>query len=154
MDGGRSPKWQSNGSLSTCEKASSLPQRASRYDQVALEIFRSKYHPGDSEVRFTREELLGAAGRIGVQVKNPGDFPYYYAKRHVLPAPIRTEGFTSLEIVGHSSYDLTKAMDAIDAPQDLPEADAILTLPSRVRDYLTDDQQEILVNVREADISS
>ncbi len=121
---------------------------------MAVEIFNSKYRHGDQEVRFTRAELLTVASRIGVQIKNPGDFPYYYSKRHILPEQLRQAGFINVEIVGHSLYAFTKSSDAIEVPAGLPEVEMALTLPSRVRRYITDDEQGMLVKVRESDILS
>src|SRR5438876_12400171 len=99
-----------------------------QYDRVALELFRAKYKPDDTEVRFTREELRAAAGRVGVRIKNLGDFPYHYSKRGKLPEPIRRAGFLSLEVIGHSVYAFTKASDAIEIPPDLPEREIPLAL--------------------------
>lgn len=103
---------------------------------------------------FTREELLEHATRVGVRIRNPGDFPYYYAKRHVLPEAIRREGFLGIETIRRSTYAFTKAHDAIEIPENLPATEALLSLPSSVRKYITEDEQGMLVKIREADVLS
>ena len=117
-------------------------------------MFRDKHKPGDTEVRFTREELLSAAGRVGVRIRNLGDFPYHYSKRGELPEPIQQAGFQSLEVVGHSVYAFTKASDSIEIPPDLPEREIPLALSAKVRRHVTDDEQGMLVKVRESNLLS
>lgn len=130
-----------------------MPQQRDRYDRVAIELFRDKYRLGDESVRFTRAELLVCAARVGVDIKNPGDFPYYYGKRHALPDSIRREGFAGVAVVGRSRYAFVRS-DAIEVPGGLTEVEVRLSLPSKVRRYITDDEQGMLVKVREADVLS
>jgi len=125
-----------------------------KYDKVAVEMFRSRYSPGMDVVTFTREELLECAAGLGVRIKNPGDFPYYYSKRQPLPESIRIAGFQALVIVTKSTYAFTKETDVISVPEDLPEIEVLLALPASVRRHVSNDEQGMLLRAREAHIFS
>jgi hypothetical protein len=133
-----------------------LARRQGKYDRVAVELFHSKFRPGDQSVLFTRDELFEIASRLGVRIKNLGDFVYHYSKRGRFPELLRNAGLTSAEIVSRSSYAFTSAADSIEVPENLPEREVALVLPARVRRFYIQaaDEQGMLVKVREADVLS
>lgn len=62
---------------------------SNRYQALIGRIFERKYREGESVVAFTREELLGGASELGIELpKNPGDIIYSVRYRTPMPETI------------------------------------------------------------------
>lgn len=63
--------------------------KMSSYVEIISNIFVSKYHEGDSQVDFTRDDLIKSAEEVGAQLpKNLGDIVYSFRYRRPLPESI------------------------------------------------------------------
>lgn len=59
------------------------------YDAIIERVFLDRYHSGDVEVEFVRDDLIDAAKNLGVSVpKNLGDIIYTFRYRRSLPKAI------------------------------------------------------------------
>ena len=59
------------------------------YDKIIERVFLDRFRPGDVKVDFVRDDLVDAAGKIGVNVpKNLGDVLYTFRYRRPLPKSI------------------------------------------------------------------
>ena len=59
------------------------------YNSIIERVFLDRYRPGDIEVQFVREDLVGAATDLGVAVpRNLGDVLYTFRYRRPLPQAI------------------------------------------------------------------
>lgn len=60
------------------------------YSKIIERVFLERYHSGDVEVDFIREDLVEAAKELGVPIpKNLGDLVYTFRYRRSLPKSIR-----------------------------------------------------------------
>ena len=59
------------------------------YDAIIERVFLDRYHSGDVEVEFVRDDLIDAAKVLGVSVpRNLGDIIYTFRYRRSLPEAI------------------------------------------------------------------
>ena len=59
------------------------------YSDIIERVFLDRYRPGDTEVKFVRQDLVDTARDLGVSVpKNLGDVPYAFRYRRPLPSAI------------------------------------------------------------------
>ncbi|NLF26073.1 MAG: endonuclease [Deltaproteobacteria bacterium] len=125
-----------------------------KYDSIVLEIFKSHYRRGLSELAFTRDELIEAAKKLGIRVpKNVGDILYSFRFRASLPTEL-TE-YTpedmewTIELAGHGKYKFKLSK----INRILPRSDVLQikipdSTPELVKKYSTSDEQALLTKVR------
>lgn len=134
--------------------------RSKVYTPVLLELFRSKYRPGDSEVSFTLEEVRAEVQRQGLEVRNAADIIYRMKSRTILPEEIRNNGFHILAITGRGRYALRVGdTTLIDYPDDDVFYEVVDRTPPQVRalldaDFGSLDEQGLLSVLRYNDLFS
>lgn len=124
------------------------------YSRIIEEIFLGRYHTGDTEVAFEREDIIRCAQRLTVPLpKNLGDLIYSFRYRTDLPESIRTRagrGKTWLiKAAGKGRYKFVLASDKPIKPNDnlattkVPDA-----TPGIVAKYALNDEQALLAKIR------
>jgi hypothetical protein len=64
-------------------------KKPNRYESLIADIFLSGYTKGRVAVPFSRDQLIGTAGKLGIRVpKNLGDILYSFRYRNPLPSSI------------------------------------------------------------------
>ncbi len=125
-----------------------------RYQRLIEEIFFSKYRKGATEISFERDEIVGAARKLGMDLpKNLGDVIYAIRYRISLPdsiTKIQPKGMGwIIEGAGRAKYSLklvrvnrilpNKNLIAIKLPDATPEI---------ISAYSLSDEQALLAKVR------
>ncbi|WP_204115957.1 hypothetical protein [Shimia biformata] len=96
-----------------------------KYEALISVLFSTLYHPDQTALSFTREDLVAAANNLGVSPpSNIGDVLYAYRHRAPLPAWIQataTEGKAwSIEPAGRGQYVMAQSAPLwIEAPDDI-----------------------------------
>jgi hypothetical protein len=69
--------------------AENEPKRRNRYTQIIENIFLKRYKPGQTEVPFTRNDIIKAASELNIDIpKNIGDLVYSFRYRARFPKSI------------------------------------------------------------------
>lgn len=129
-------------------------QPRNRYTLILEKLFEQKYQPGETEVPFTREEIVSTAELLGLErPKNLGDLLYTFRFRSKLPDSIRAKapkGKTwSIKPRGKALYALV-LVDQIDLR---PRAGLLVTkipdsTPGIIALYALGDEQALLAKIR------
>lgn len=132
-----------------------MPKKVAKYDQVIKYVFDKNHSSGTGAVDFTRNDLVEAHERLGLNLtKNLGDIPYTYRFRKELPEVIRNEAPEGHEWViegrGDAAYQFRLAKPGKIAPR--PEM-ALIKVPDAtpeiIRHYAPgSDEQALLTRAR------
>ena len=86
-------------------------KKSNRYELIIEQVFLLHYKKGDKKVAFSREELLQAAKKAGMQIpKNIGDLVYSFRYRNELPETIKQKAPPGRE--RWASYRVKEALPA------------------------------------------
>jgi hypothetical protein len=127
---------------------------ANRYSKLIAAIFATHYREGSRELPFSRDELVKAAKRLGIQLpKNLGDVIYSFRFRNDLPESIlRTcdEGRTwVIQGAGKGRYKFKQVKEVrIEPGTDVPKLDIPDATPQIIERYAMSDEQALLAKVR------
>lgn len=129
-------------------------EESAAYDRIILQIFFDHYQAGAQQFEFTRPEIIAAKNKHAPDLDlNPGDVPYSYRYRRVLPERIRATQPADFEWIiegaGRSRYRfrLAKATRITPNPHLVSVAIPDAT-PEIIRAYALDDEQALLAIVR------
>lgn len=127
---------------------------ANRYERIIERIFFSHYTEGATDVCFERDEIVGVAQELNINLpKNLGDVIYSFRYRVALPEAIRAkapEGMHWLiRSVGRARYCFNLAAEQILAPAALRAETKIPdATPGLVAMYTLGDEQALLAKLR------
>lgn len=122
--------------------------------RIIGKIFNEKSHPGQTEVPFTRDELIAAAASLGEKrPKNVGDIVYSLRYRIPLPAAILEAAPPGLEWAifpgGNAVYVLRLVpLNLIEPRQGLTMVKIPDATPGAISMYSMSDEQALLARVR------
>lgn len=132
-----------------------MAKQNSKYDEIILSIFKEKYSPNLTHIRFSRDELSKKAIELNISVpKNLGDIIYSYKYRKPLPQEIidtaRIDHYWRLHNIGSAEYEflLTKGSEFIKPDPMMMTIKIPDATPSIVREYSMSDEQALLAIVR------
>jgi hypothetical protein len=125
------------------------------YDRIIQKIFFDHFEKEMTEFEFTRREIIAARDKVATELDelNPGDVPYAYRYRRVLPPLIIDTQKADLEWIiegaGRSKY----RFKLVRANRIVPSAQlATIAIPNAtpelIRAYALDDEQALLAIVR------
>lgn len=132
-----------------------------KYEPVIKRVFEKKAEEfgTEEELPFRRSDIEDAMEDLDISVGNVPDIPYAYRSRRPLPDYISQHGYTAVIIDdtregADPTYMFTKQEQLIPVPSD-DEVDetyttTVASLPSPVRDYIGQDEQGALTQVRYA----
>jgi hypothetical protein len=63
-----------------------------KYDRLLASIFKTKWKASLTEVAFSKDEVIDAATKLGLRIKNLADVIYTYRSRRPMPATILKTG--------------------------------------------------------------
>lgn len=125
-----------------------------RYVSILEEIFRRKYHPGDTQVEFQRQDIETIARDLGIELpKNLGDLIYSFRFRTELPDSIKAaapEGQSwIIRLAGRSRY----RFHLVSATRITPSSGMMVTkipdaTPEIIAANTLGDEQAVLARVR------
>lgn len=124
------------------------------YSRIIESIFLEHYHPGDTEVSFTRADIIQTASRLNISLpKNVGDVIYSFRFRRNLPDSITQtapEGWVwIIRLVGRGLYRFVLSQSAIFSPSPLLAQTKILdATPGLILKYAFSDEQALLAILR------
>lgn len=131
-----------------------------KYEDTIIQVFENKLNEGfetDEEIPFDRDDIETAMNELDLTVKNVPDIPYAYRSRRSLPDTIKQHGYNAIilddSIEGaEATYLFTKREQLIHIPDDYDEKKqtSLNELPEPVREYIGEDEQGVLTQVRYA----
>ncbi len=125
-----------------------------RYTRLLEDVFRRRYKPKSREVYFARDDLVDAAGRLGIKLpKNLGDVVYSFRYRAIMPAAIANKAPTDHQWVilpdGQSRYVFVATPLASIVPnKGLAEVKIPDATPGVIAIYALSDEQALLAKLR------
>ena len=79
------------------------------YDKVIAQLFVSKYKETETEIEFTKDELVEVARNLHITIRNVPDVVYTYRSRAELPAVIRQKGDWVIKPKGKGKFSFFKS---------------------------------------------
>ncbi len=129
-------------------------QKTNRYAQIIEFIFFKYYEDGQSEVAFSRDDIMSAADRLEIKVpSNVGDILYSFRYRVQLPESIVSKAPPEKQWViratGRSRYvfSLVRTL-LIEANPSLAETKILDSTPGIVNRFALSDEQSLLAKLR------
>lgn len=125
-----------------------------RYARIIERIFLSHYKEGAREVYFRREDIVRAAGELGIKLpKNIGDVIYSFRYRAALPESVRAQAPTGeqwiIRATGRSRYCFVATTLATIVPSKMmAETKVPDATPGVIAMYALGDEQALLARVR------
>jgi len=129
-------------------------KKANRYERIIEQVFLSHYKSGDKRVAFSREELLLAAQKAGMQIpKNIGDLVYSFRYRYELPETIKKKAPKGLSWIIRPSGKSLYTFVAISRPNIEPNPSLVEikipdATPGIISLYSLNDEQALLAKLR------
>lgn len=130
------------------------PDKANRYSQIIETVFLSHFKAGDHEVSFSRDELVRAAEKVGIErPKNLGDLVYSFRYRYGLPKSITSRAPKGLEWIIRPAGKAQYAFVAVSQPHVTPNPSLLRTklpdaTPGVITMYALNDEQALLAKLR------
>jgi len=127
---------------------------AGRYKRIIERIFLSRYEEGATEVAFERDDIVTAAGELGIDLpKNLGDVVYSFRYRTALPDSVRRrapEGHDwIIRPAGAARYAFVAVRPLDVAPNaNLAETKIPDATPGVIAMYALTDEQALLARLR------
>jgi len=124
------------------------------YSAIIAHIFLNGYRPGVKKIPFTRDEIIAAAGKLGVSLpKNIGDVTYVYRYRAVLPPEVIKTQPEGLEWIIVGAGDAKYVFKLVPFNRILPNPNLLSikipdATPEIVGRYALGDEQALLAKVR------
>jgi len=126
------------------------PDEGTKYDQLLASLFKKKWKPSLKEVPFSKDEVIDAAGALGLRIKNLADVIYTYRSRRPMPAEIRRTGNWVIAARGSGLYAFVKVAGetTVTIPETLKVYSIPYAVPEIVAQNLARDEQGLLTIVR------
>ena len=131
-----------------------MPEKSNRYKAIIDRVFFTHYKEGATEFQFLREEIEEGSAALGFpRVKNPGDVPYSFRYRNVLPGRILETQPEGQEWIiagagkGIYRFKLVKKTRVVPR-EDLVTINMPDATPELIRAHALDDEQALLAIVR------
>ncbi len=128
--------------------------KPSRYARLVSAVFSERYQPGQTTVRFTREDMVATAERLGLaRISNIGDALYSFRFRASMPEEIASTAPTgmhwAIRFQGTSRYAFVLVrLFRITPNPNLAEIKIPDATPEIVLKYAQTDEQALLAKVR------
>jgi len=129
--------------------------KGNRYERLIEAVFLSHFRQGACEFEFDREEIVGAARRLGVRLpKNLGDVLYSFRYRVGLPESIRSKAPPGTEWVieaagrGRYRFRASTATARFAPNAQLAETKVPDATPGMIAKYALSDEQSLLASMR------
>lgn len=124
--------------------------KSNAYDQVLIELFKTRFKRGMSEVAFDKDDLIDTAAKLGLRIKNLADVLYSYRSRRDFPEEIAKKGNWILAQKGSGKYAFLKVTQSatVDIPSTLKIYPIPYAVPEIVAMNLAKDEQGLLTIVR------
>lgn len=132
----------------------SLKRDSNRYTRIVARIFEDRFKPGDVEVPFSREDIVGAARALNVKLpKNLGDVLYSFRFRTELPSSITSKAPTGkvwiIRPAGRGLYRFFATKVAVFGPRVGASVTKVPdSTPGLIEKYALTDEQALLARVR------
>jgi len=139
---------------------------AGKYRRIIEHVFEQKVEELEEEIEgsaleedipFHRDDIEDAMEELDIEVGNVPDIPYAYRSRRPLPEPIAQHGYSAIIIDDNRpgedpTYLFTKRDQLIPVPDTVDETHTTSStaLPEPVREYISEDEQGVLTQVRYA----
>jgi hypothetical protein len=121
-----------------------------KYDQLLASIFQSKWESSLTKVPFSKDEVIDAAAKLDLRIKNLADVIYTYRSRRRMPEEILKRGNWVIAAQGSGMYAFVKI--AGETTVTIPHSLKVYSLPCAVPDIvaqnLARDEQGMLTIVR------
>ncbi|MCY3820779.1 MAG: endonuclease [Gammaproteobacteria bacterium] len=125
-----------------------------RYQRIIERVFLDRYHPGDVEVPFVRQDLIDVAQHLGVTVpRNLGDILYAFRYRTELPESITSTAPAGMEWTIHGTGQAAYKFGLVTVNRIVPNP-ALMTIkipdatPEIVSAHAMSDEQALLAKIR------
>lgn len=124
------------------------------YTKILEELFRERFNPTKPEIRFSRDDIVTVAARLGLsRPKNIGDLPYTFRYRQDFPSSIAEKAPAGTTWVfwpaGRSKYRLAPAKNPDFVPSgQLAETKVPNSTPGIIAMYSRTDEQALLARLR------
>lgn len=129
-------------------------QKTSAYSAIVAHIFFNGYKPGVKKIPFTRDEIITAAGKLGVSLpKNLGDVMYSYRYRKALPPEVIETQPDDFEWIIEGAGDAKYVFKLVPFNRILPNPNLLSikipdATPEIIGRYALGDEQALLAKVR------
>jgi hypothetical protein len=129
-------------------------KKSNRYSAIMARIFELGYIPGATEFQFDRNQIIGIAHELGIDLpKNLGDVVYSFRYRNDLPAAIRNTASEGMEWIikgiGRAKYLFKQVrLNRIVPREDLLTVKLPDATPQIISAYALNDEQALLAKVR------
>jgi hypothetical protein len=125
-------------------------QREKDYDRIITNLFNSKFKEGSSEIDFTKDELVAAARKLKITLRNPPDVVYTYRSRANLPQSILDKGNWVIKPKGKGRFSFLKSKRKpfVDIQEGLHAIEIPNALPEIVEKHASGDEQALLSSIR------
>ena len=125
-----------------------------RYQRIIERVFLDRYHPGDLEVSFLRQDLVHAARRLGIPVpRNLGDILYAFRYRTDLPESVAGTAPAGMEWTIRGAGQAAYMFRLVTVNRIVPNP-ALMTIkipdatPEIVSAHAMSDEQALLAKIR------
>jgi hypothetical protein len=120
------------------------------YDRVITSLFSSKYKEGAKEIDFTKDELVAAAKKLKITIRNVPDVVYTYRSRSNLPQSILAKGNWIIKPKGKGrlSFFKSKRKPFVEIQEGLMDIEIPNALPEIVEKHASGDEQALLSSIR------
>ena len=128
--------------------------KANRYSQIIEAIFLKTYKRGITEIPFSRDEIIGIAAKLKLQLpKNLGDILYSFRYRIPLPQSITKKAPKGFEWIirpsGRALYKIVLTKQTYFRPSEhLADTKIPDATPGIISKYAMNDEQGLLAKVR------
>lgn len=124
--------------------------KENKYDRLLAAIFSAKWKPALKEVPFSKDEVIDAAEKLGLRIKNLADVIYTYRSRRAMPREILNTGNWVIAARGSGLYAFVKITGetTVTIPESLKIYSIPYAVPGIVAQNLARDEQGLLTIVR------
>lgn len=124
--------------------------KENKYDKLLASIFKAKWKSSLTEIPFNKDEVIDAAAKLDLRIKNLADVIYTYRSRRQMPAEIQVTGNWVIAARGSGLYAFIKIAGetTVTIPDSLKVYPLPYAVPEIVAQNLARDEQGMLTIVR------
>ena len=124
--------------------------KENKYDKLLASIFKVKWKASLTEVPFSKDEVIEAAAKLDLRIKNLADVIYTYRSRRPMPGEILKTGNWVIAARGSGLYAFVKIVGetTVTIPDSLKVYPIPYAVPEIVAQNLARDEQGMLTIVR------
>lgn len=149
-------KWLGNNARTFSITSANTMPSSNRYNAIIEQIFFDNFVEGTTEVSFTREDIVSAAGKLNINLpKNLGDVIYSFRYRTVLPDSVRSKAPENHDWIIRPAGQARYRFVAVPAGSTRILPDPLLekikvpdATPGLIARYALSDEQALLAKVR------